>query len=93
MTDFDDQHSVWTNNPDPAWEARNGTPAMRLIAGASLDDARTLCQRLLLILPESVLWITDIRGKEVSRFELRPRIATPEAPVRPGRRKLGIPGA
>lgn len=92
MTAFDDQHSVWTDNPDPAWAARNGTPAMRLIAGASLDDARTLCQRLLLILPVSVFWIENVRGDEVSRFEIREPLATSKDPGKPGRRrKLGMP--
>ena len=93
MTRFEDQHSVWTDNPDPAWAARNGTPAMRLIAGASLDDARTLCQRLLLILPVSAFWIEDIKGDEVTRFEIREPLTTSKDPRRSGRRKLGLPGA
>lgn len=92
MTNFEDQHSVWTDNPDPAWEARNGTPAMRLIHDASLGSARALCQRLQLLMPESVFWIEDIRGNEVSRFEIREPLATSKDPGKPGRRrKLGMP--
>ena len=78
---FEEQHSVWTDNPDPEWERRNATTAMRLVGGVSQYDARLLCQRLLLLLPTATFWVTDIRENETDRFELRPPIESSARPA------------
>ena len=75
-TPFDETHSVWTDNHDPAWFDRNGTTAMVIVIGLSLDVARIMCAKLRLILPDAKLWITNVHGNTVDTFETRGPLAS-----------------
>lgn len=89
MTKFEDQHSVWTNRPDPAWTAKYGLPDLVLVDGLSLGRARFMCERLLMINPDAEVWIKDIRNNEVARFSNRAPVQASDTSSKPARRKLG----
>lgn len=89
MTKFEDQHSVWTNHHNRRWEERNGTSELVLVGGLSLDRARFLCERLLMVNPEAEVWIKDIRNNEVTRFSNRAPVQASDTSSKPARRKLG----
>lgn len=91
MTEFEDQHSVWTNHHSERWQERNGTSDLVLVDGLSLSRARFLCERLLMVQPDGEFWINDIRGDEVTRFSNRPPLQTSDTSTKPARRKLGMP--
>ena len=68
--------NVWTENHDPAWVDRHGTTEMIIVIGLSLDVARIMCARLLLVMSSAKLWITDARGNTVDTFETRGPLAS-----------------
>lgn len=82
---YEDQRAVWTHNDDPAWRERNGTSAMALASGMSDRDARMLCQRLLILMPDRKFEIRDQTETVINTFENR-------APVQSSRRRLGVRG-
>lgn len=80
---YEDRRAVWTHNDDPQWRARNGTSAMALASGMSDRDARLLCQRLLILMPDHRFEIRDQTETVINTFENRPPVQSSR------RRKLG----
>lgn len=94
MTDFEDQHSVWTSHDNSEWSRRNGTSDLVLVDTLSLGRARFLCERLLMTRPDGEFWIKDIHGEEVTRFRNSEVIkGAPDPRPEPRRRRLGTRGA